>query len=267
MPRTRLVWLVAIIAAVGLLAAACGDDDDSSSGSGDAPFETIADGTLTACSDIPYRPFEFFEGDTPTGFDMELGRAIADNLGLDFAASDQEFDGIWLAPAAGKCDVVISAMTITPARQKAALFTKPYFDASQSLLVRADEADQYPNLAATADKTIGVQTGTTGADYAEANKPEGATIKEFDEPAAMFLALQSNDVDAVLQDIGVNVYRANQDDRFAVVAEFETNEQYGIAASKDRPEVIEAIDAELQELRDDGTYQEIFDKWLPEDES
>lgn len=267
MPRPRLVWLVAIVAAVGLLAAACGDDDDSSSGSGDAPFETIADGTLTACSDIPYEPFEFFDGDTPTGFDMELGRAIADNLGLEFEASDQEFDGIWLAPAAGKCDLVISAMTITPERQEAALFGDPYFSANQSLLVRADEADQYPDLAATEGKTIGVQTGTTGAAYAEANKPSGATIKEFDEPAAMFLALQSNDIDAVLQDFPVNLERANQDDRFAVVAEFETDEQYGFATSKDRTALMDAMNAELQELRDDGTYQEIFDEWFPKDES
>jgi polar amino acid transport system substrate-binding protein len=266
MPRPRLVWLVAIVAAVALLAAACGDDDDSSD-SADAPFPTIADGTLTACSDIPYKPFEFFEGDTPTGFDMELGREIAENLGLDFAASDQEFDGIWLAPAAGKCDVVISAMTITPKRQKAALFSDPYFDNNQSLLVRADEADQYPDLAATEGKTIGVQTGTTGADYAEANKPEGATIKEFDEAAALFLALLSNDVDAVLQDYPVNVERASQDDSFAVVAEFETDEQYGFAASKDNTALIEAMNAELQELRDDGTYQELYDEWLPPEDS
>jgi polar amino acid transport system substrate-binding protein len=262
---TRLAWLVAIIAAFGLVASACGDDD-SSSRSGDAPFQTIADGTLTACSDISFEPFEFFDGDTPTGFDMELGGAIADNLDLEFAVTDQDFDGIWLAPAADRCDVAISAIPITPERQETALFSDPYFAANQSLLVRAGEADQYPDLAATEGKTIGVQTGTTGAAYAKATKPAGARIKEFDAPAAMFVALQSNDIDAVLQGFPMNLERANQDDRFAVAAEFETGEQYGIATSKDRTALMNAINAELRELRDDGSYQEILDEWFPRDE-
>ncbi len=113
---------------------------DTPEATGDAP-ETIEEGTLTICSDVPYEPFEFEGGDGPsgyTGFDIDLMSAIAEANDLEIAVSDVDFDGILGNLEAGTCDVVASAVTITDERAEQVDFTDPYFDAEQSLLVKTD---------------------------------------------------------------------------------------------------------------------------------
>ena len=244
--------------AVAVLVAACGDDDDDA-----ASFSLVSDGTLTVCTDAPYEPFEFEAADgTFTGFDMDLLRTIAGGLDLELGVAVVPCDGIWLLPAAGECDLVGSAMTITEERQQAALFSDPYFDADQSLLVRASDSDQFATLASLAGANIGVQTGTTGEIYAQDNSPPDATLVSFDEPASMFLALESGDIDAILQDLPVNGFRQTQDDSMVVTETFPTDEQYGFAVDLDNADLIEAVNEELARLRSSGDYDEIFEKWF-----
>jgi len=96
------------------------------------------------------------------------------------------------------------------------------------------------------------------------NTPEGATLISFDEPAAMFLALESGDVDAILQDLPVNGYRSTQDDSMVVTELFPTGEQYGFAVDPDNAGLAEAVNGQLAALRTAGTYDEIFAKWFGE---
>jgi polar amino acid transport system substrate-binding protein len=261
----KLIRWVALLAAVPLaavLAVACGDDDDD--GGGDAEYSLVNEGSLTVCTDAPYEPFEFEEDGEFTGFDMDLLREIAEHEGLELEVIVVPFDGIWLLPAAGDCDLVGSAMTITEERAEQALFSDPYFDADQSLLVRAEDAETYPTLESLAGERIAVQTGTTGEAYAQENTPEGAELVSFDEPAAMFLALESGDVAAILQDLPVNGYRQVQDDSMVVTETFATGEQYGFAVALDNEALIEAVNGQLEHLREEGTYDEIFAKWFGE---
>ena len=267
--RKLAALTAAAVLALGL--AACGDDDDDDeSGSpttGSEPaaeVETLEAGVLKICTDAPYEPFEFQDDDGEwTGFDMDLLRAVATNLELELDVVVRTFEGIWTAPAAGECDIVASAMTITDERAENALFSDPYFDADQSLLIRSDDAETFTDLESLSGATIGVQTGTTGEEYANENAPDDAEIRTYDDAAAMFLALESEDVDALLQDFPVNLDRANRDDAFAVAGEFETGEQYGFAASLDNTALIDAVNDQLAALRDDGTYDEIFQEYFP----
>ena len=247
-----------------LLFAACGDDDDSADESTDTSAEERE--VIKVCSDTPYPPFEFEDEDTgeQTGFDIELLRAVADQADKDIEVIDTEFDGIVLAPQAGQCDMVASALTITDERKEQALFSDPYYDADQSLLVLAANEDTYATLDGLAGKTIGVQSTTTGETYANENKPADAEVKGFPDSSAMFLALESGDVAALLQDLPVNGYRATQDDSFVVTETYPTDEQYGFAADKDNTELIDNVNEQLQALRDDGTYDEIYADWFGE---
>ena len=284
--RSKFWRLLAILFAISLFAAACGNDSGDSQSSGDGAdstasddsemastdadptageptdLATISDGKLTVCTDSPYPPFEFEEDGEFTGFDMEILRAIATNLGLELSVIVVPFDGIWLLPASGQCDLVGSAMTITPERAAEALFSEPYFDADQSLLVNAADAETYATLDSLAGQSIAVQTGTTGETYARENTPEGAKLVSFDEPAAMFLALQSGQVAAILQDFPVNVYRSTEDDQFVVTETFPTGEQYGFAAGQDNTALMDAVNAELARLRDNGDYDAIHADWF-----
>jgi len=228
----------------------------------------VAPGKLTVCSDIPYAPFEFTDrdkagGDQLTGFDVELVRAMAAQLALTADFKTTPFDAIIPALAAGNCDMVASATTITDERKQKVAFTQPYFDADQSLLIRAADKDRYKQLSDLKGKTIGVQSGTTGESYAKANTPAGATVKDFPGAEDLFNALASGDIDAVLQDFPVNKYRAlKAPEQFAVTETFKTGEQYGFAAAKDNANLAAALDAALASVRQSGEYAKIYKAWF-----
>jgi|FLYM01.1.fsa_nt_gi polar amino acid transport system substrate-binding protein len=262
--------------AIALLATACGGDSgvtsegDTGSGSGsasgveetDAPaVTTVNDGQLTVCSDIPYAPFEVEDESAPSGysgFDIDLMQAIADELGLELNVSVTGFDAIQsgTALAANACDVAASAMTITEEREENVDFADPYFDADQSLLVKADSGIE----GLDGITTLGVQADTTGAEYAAENF-DGA-ITEFPGAAELFAALEAGSIDGILQDLPVNVDRAQQDDSTAVVETYPTGEQYGFAVAEGNTELRDAINAALASLREDGTYDELYAQYF-----
>ena len=170
--------------------------------------ELVEEGQLTVCSDMPYKPFEFEEDGRTTGFDYDVVSAMAKQLDVDVEFRTTPFDSIIPALNVPDCDMIASAMTITPEREEQVSFTTAYFDADQSLLVLSDNATTYATLDDLAGRTIGVQVETTGATYAKDNTPEGATIKEFQTGDEMFPALIAEEIDAALQDLPVNAYRA-----------------------------------------------------------
>jgi len=285
----RIQRLAIPVVALSLFLVACGSDSDTASDETtvDTSAEVVTDdtmvdesasskiditalglikeGAITVCTDAPYEPFEFQDEATKewTGFDMDLMKVIATNIGgLSLEVTVQPFDGIWLAPKAKTCDLVASAMTITEERAANALFSDPYFDADQSLLVRAEDKATLVDLASLAGKTIAVQTGTTGETYAKENAKD-STLKSFDEPAAMFLALEGKQVDAILQDLPVNGARqVKEPTKFALTATFTTGEQYGFALAQDNTTLAEAVNNGLAAAKDSGEYDTIFAKYF-----
>jgi polar amino acid transport system substrate-binding protein len=275
--RRRSVTLVSssVLVSLALVLGACGDDSDSAdSGSSttsaeaataEAPDGLVSSGTLTACSGTPFEPFEFEGPDgQQTGYDIDLLRDIAGDANLTLDVKDLPFDGILGSLAAGDCDVVASAVTITDERKEQVDFSDPYFDADQSLLVNAGDQETYAKLADLTGQRIGVQSGTTGEAYANEHKPEGATIVSFEDADAMFAAMTAKDVVALLQDFPVNAYRAQKDDAFAVTERFSTGEQYGYAVAKGKSSIVAFLNEGLQRLHDDGRFDEVFAKYFGE---
>lgn len=261
--RARLP--LALLAASTLALTACGGGSDDSGGGGDdAGLGLIQSGTLTVCSDIPYPPFEFEEDGEYTGFDMDLMTEIASGLDLELEIKDVGFEGLQSgsALAAGTCDIGASAMTITEEREKNLDFSEPYYDSLQSLLVPEDS--DITSIEDLAGKTVGVQQGTTGQKYAQENVPEDTETKAYPSDAELFPALQSGGVDAVLQDLPVNILHTDEG-AFTIVEEYDTDEQYGFAVKEEgSEELLTAVDEELASLRDSGKYQEIYDTYFTE---
>jgi polar amino acid transport system substrate-binding protein len=247
---------------VALLAGACSKSKKTDLGVNEK-------GKLVVCSDIPYAPMEF-EGKGPhglkyTGFDIDLLDAIATEKGLKLEVKDVDFDGILGKLASGDCDVVGSSLTITPKREKTVSFSHPYFDADQSLLVKS--SSPVTKLTDLAGKTIGVQSTTTGQTYAQAHKPAGATVKDFADTPGLFAALESNDIAAVLQDLVVNADRANKSKSVKVVQTYKTSEKYGFAMAKDNDKLVTAINEGLKTVRDNGTYERLYNHYFPKTQS
>ena len=241
------------------------DDEEMNEGAEAGDMTLVADGTLTVCSEVPYAPFEVEDADAPSGysgFDIDLMQAIADELGLELAVVNATFDSLTsgAAFAANTCDLAATAMTITDERDENIDFSDGYYNAAQSLAVPADS-----DITALADVegNLGVQTGTTGQAYAEENAPEGVSIVEFDSGADLFLALTAGEIVAILQDLPVNVERAQANGDIEVVETYETDENYGFAFPEDGAEALqEAVNGALQTLRDNGTYDEIFNEYF-----
>lgn len=247
--------------AVVMLVSGCGDDGGSAS----PDVSLVEPDTLTVCSDIPYAPFEFVDAEgRDTGFDLDLLTEVADRNELELAVLDRPFPGIFDDLDAGVCDVVASAVTITAEREELVDFTRPYFDADQSLLVRVADRAAFATLGGLAGQRIGVQGETTGEQYATEHLPTGAEIVRFEDSDAMFAALASGDVAALLQDFPVNAFRAIEDSSFVVTETFPTGEQYGFAVREGADGVKELLDDGIDALRADGTFNEIFGRYFGE---
>ncbi len=260
----RLKTLAAVLAASALVLAGCGSDDgDDGGGSGSgSEFETVSEGTLTVCSDIPYAPFEVEEGGEYTGFDIDLMNEIAKGLDLDVQVKDVGFDGLQSGAslAAGQCDIGASAMTITEEREKNIDFSDPYYDSKQTLLVPSgSDIQTIDDLAGT---DVGVQQGTTGKLYAEENAPDDAKLVSFPSDAELYQAIKSGSIDAILQDLPVNLTHTEGGD-FQIVEEYDTDEQYGFAVKEEGSEaLLEAVNEQLAKLKKNGTYDELYNTYF-----
>jgi polar amino acid transport system substrate-binding protein len=258
---------LALVAAATLALAGCAGGTDAGSGEPAAgeEFDLVESGTLTVCSDVPYPPFEIEDPSSETGysgFDIDLLDAVAKKLDLKLSVQDVGFDALQSGTtlAAGTCDVGASAMTINDERKANIDFSDPYVDSMQSLLVRTDSGiDSIDDLAG---KNVGVQQGTTGETYAQENA-EGAELVQYPSDGELWPAMQSGQIDAILQDQPVNYVHEQDDSAYKIVETYETDESYGFAFAKDeKKELLEAVNEALQEIRDSGEYQEIFDKYL-----
>ena len=122
---------------------------------------------LLFCSDISYPPEEFYKGTTPVGSDIEIGDALAAQMGVKASFQNTGFDGIIPALEGKKCDAIISGMNDTPARRKQVDFTD-YLSVGQSFMVKKGNPEHITNIASLAGKTVSVEVGTTNADYLNA---------------------------------------------------------------------------------------------------
>ena len=262
MPHKARTAAFAFLAIGALSLTACGGDDSAASDDAGSEFNLVSEGTLTVCSDIPYVPFEYEENGEYTGFDMDIVKEIASGLGLELAVQDAGFEGIASGTvlAANQCDLSASAITITEERQEAMGFAEPYYDSLQSLLVPVDS--DIKSIEDLDGKKLGVQGNTTGESYARDNAT-GAEIFAYPSDAELFPAIQSGNVDAVLQDLPVNIGHTEDGD-FTIAEEYETDESYGFAMDKDNTELVSAVNEQLTEMRDNGKYQEIYDKYFTE---
>jgi ABC-type amino acid transport substrate-binding protein len=265
--RLLLLWISALFLLAGTALAACGDDDDDDGGGGGtdttaAEVETLKSGTLTIASDIPYPPFE--QGDPPDyeGFDIDLINDVAQRIGLEVEVKDLPFDALLTGQGSGRYDVAIAATTITPEREKKVDFSDPYFNAEQSLLVRKD-GDIKSIDDVTSDTIIGAQDTTTGETYANDNTD--ADVRPFQEIDDAYQALENGQVDAVMNDLPSTDSVAKDNPDLEVVDTFDTREEYGVILFEDQDALREAINGALQEIKDDGTLNELYQKWFQKD--
>ena len=268
--RTRRASTIAAVALVSTLAlAACGSSDDGDSdaaATNSSGITTITKGKLKACTHLSYKPFEFKEGSKVVGFDVDLMDLLAKDLGLEQEVVDIEFATITsgAAFAAKKCDAGFGATTINDKRKESVLFSDPYFDSTAALIVKKDSGiTDLPDLKG---KKLGVQTDTTGQEFAEKEKDaNGFTPVVFDDLPTQLAGVLSGRVDGAINDNGPLLDYAKDNPTTEVVKEFDTGEQYGLMFKKDDPngtKMAEKANEIIKAAKEDGRYNTIYKKWF-----
>ena len=260
--KTILVFIA--IMAIAFTLAGCGGGEQAKETAGDGEKQAAEPQKLIFGSDTSYPPFESFDADGKlVGFDVDLIEAINEVAGLDIEIQTFDFKGLIPALESASIDGAISAMTITEERAQKVNFSLPYYESGLCVAVHADN-ETIKSFDDLEGKKIGVQTGTTGA--LEAEKIPNAQIVSFDTIVEAFMDLMNGAVDAVINDYPVTAYYVATESggKMKIVGDLRTSEYYGIAVPKQKPEVLEQINAALETLRENGKFAEIFEKWFGE---
>ena len=254
--------------ALGLSAAAFGVSVASASTAKVTPPSSISSAKqLLFCSDISYPPEEFYDGTKPVGSDIEIGAAIAAQMGVKADFQNTGFDGIIPALQSKKCDAVISGMNDTPARRKQVDFTD-YLSVGQSFMVKKGNPEKITSIAGNAGKTVSVEVGTTNADFLLAQSKllvkagkKPISVKTFPKDTDAANALATGKVDAYFGDAPVVAYYVGKSpDQFAFGGKAVNPISVGIATRKGDA-LTAAIKKAVANLYSDGQIAKILAKW------
>lgn len=140
---------------------------------------------LVVATNAGFEPFEYMDGDKYVGIDMEIADLLAKELGVELVINNMDFDAVCLSVGQHKCDIAMAGLTVKPDREEYVTFSKSYYNASQKLIVKADDTtfdacktkeDVEAILSAMdSSKKIGVQNGTTGQFYVQGDADWGFT--------------------------------------------------------------------------------------------
>ncbi|MEW9107982.1 transporter substrate-binding domain-containing protein [Cytobacillus gottheilii] len=238
-----------------MILSACGAEEASSGGKA-----LVDEGKFTYASSGEFNPFSVTEADgTMTGFDIEVGEAVAEELGLEPVQKKTKFGGIVEGVKAGRYDAAVASHTITEERLKAVDFSIPYYYSGPQIFVRPDSSVE--TLEDLADLEVAVAKGTT---YAEEVLPVTDNVKYYDSDVVALEALSKGKHDAVVTDFITGKEAIGSGMTIEGRDLLGVGEQ-AIAVSKDNPELLEEINAALEKLHENGTLKEISEKYIGED--
>lgn len=253
--------------ALTLLLAACGGNGGQPAAGGAAPgtpeFRARTPGVLTVGTELPNPPFvlgddlDHLQG----GFEVDMVDAIADRLGIKRV---QWVGFPFTKLVAGEpcpCDFAVNGVSILPDRRQRVDFSSPYFTANQGVLVR--KGTTVTGVADARRLRFGVQEATSGAAYLEKVLKPTRPPRAFGSTTAAFRALRSGQVDAVMSDVPIVVDAAHKDPGLVVAGQFKTDEQYGAVLAKGSPNT-RALSEVIDQLRDEGVLDQLFQRYFPE---
>ncbi|WP_107771101.1 ABC transporter substrate-binding protein [Nocardioides sediminis] len=249
------------LATVLLAAAGCGGT--SSAASTDPDPRLISAGELTVCTSLPYEPFEFERDGETVGFEVDLAKAVAEELDVKAVFLNEDFDAVQSGELLNddKCDLAAAGLTITGDRARVLDFSSPFFNAAQALVVSGSAG--IGSLDGLRGARIAVQSGSTGELYVTDNAPRNAQIVPFDDIGEMSSALNGGTVDAGVYDNTVAGSAIQEYPAFRIAAEFDTGEQYGMAVKKDgNVDLLRVVNDVIADLKADGGYDKLYATWF-----
>lgn len=215
---------------------------------------------LVVATDTAFVPFEFKQGDTYVGFDIDLWDAVAKDIGVTYKLQPMDFNGIIPALQTKQVDVGLAGITIKEERKKAVDFSDGYYDSGFLLMVPTDSTIK--GVEDLSGKTVAIKTGTSAADYAKEHF-KGAELRQFPNVDNAYLEVMTGNADAAMHDTPNVLYyiKTNGQGKVKTVGDQMMAQQYGMAFPKGS-ELVSKVNASLAKLKADGTYDTIYMKWF-----
>ncbi len=242
----KKIIALALILVLCLSLAACG-----------AKGATLADvkkaGKMTVATSPDFPPFESLEGGKVVGIEVDIMNLIAKDLGIEIEFVQMDFDSVLIGIQAAKYDCAMSGITRDADREKNMLFTDPYYNAAQVIVVKADSAIK--GKADLKDKIVSVQTGTTAESGCG---DEGIQVQGYTANADAKAALTTGKVDAWVVDNLTAIQMVEEGDGLVILEEKMTEEPYAFAFAFGSEDLVAEINKSLAKLIADGTVEQIF---------
>jgi ABC-type amino acid transport substrate-binding protein len=223
-------------------------------------------GKLIIGTDATFPPFEQVNTTTHAieGFDIDIMQKVADRLNVTLEIKNMAFDTIIGGVVANQIDIAAAGMTITDDRNKSILFSDPYINANQAIVI-ANTTTDIKNDTDLAGKRIAVNLGTTGDIWATENLVDTGkvySISRFGTAGDMFAELTSGRVDAVIIDSPVADAFVSKNPGYNKVFVISTNEFYGFGMNKASTDLRDLVNQVLAEMKASGEYQNLVNKWF-----
>lgn len=271
--KKKISLLLVVVMLSSILLAACKKDGaneqvDNLLNNGEAEIEgldkVLHNKKIILGTSADYPPFEFHaivDGkDTIVGFDIEIAKYIADELGVELEIKDMEFDKLLGGLATGMLDIVIAGMNPDPERE--ANFTDIYYEANLSVLISKDDASTITEIDDLEGKNIGVQIGTTQESIAQTSIKD-ADVKSLSTNPDIVMNLKTKKIDCAIMETPVAESFAKVNDDLMIVDNLIIdNESAGvaIATKKGNDQLTEKLNEILSKIKSEG----LIEKWLIE---
>lgn len=240
-------WLAVMLAFMALFLTACGEKEAERS-------------KLIMVTNATFPPYEFYQGSRIVGIDADMVREIAKRNDLELVIEDMAFDSVIAAVQTGKADVAASGITVTEDRKKQIDFTTSYVKADQVIIMRKGDAISGPED--LKGKRIGVQHGTTGDMYVTSNIQEP---ERFQDGALAVASLVTGKIHAVVLDSAPAEEHVARNKGICILPTPLVSEEYAMAISKSRPELLAMFNRTMAEMKVDGTMDAIWARYLDKD--
>ncbi|MFZ5827472.1 MAG: ABC transporter substrate-binding protein [Bacillota bacterium] len=257
MTRRFIIVVTLLFALSATLLAGC------SSSSGDTLDEIKKRGEVTFAMSGGYPPFNFRDKeDKLVGFDVDIAAEVAKRMGVKFKPVTTAWDGILEGLVGGRYDAILGSMAITEKRLERVDFSDPYYLDGSQMLVRKDAT--YAKAEDLKGKSVALVTGTTFAD--DAAKLGITDVKSFEDDNQTLQELRNGRVEGVITGyfVAVNAVKEFPND-FKLAGPRIREEKIAVAIRKENPKFVAAVNKALKEMRDDGTYARISEKWFGRD--
>ena len=217
------------------------------------------DDVLVMATNAEFPPYEYYDGSDIVGIDAEFAAAIAEKLGMELKIEDMAFDSIIPAVQSGKADFGAAGMTVTEDRKKQVDFSDTYYTGRQVIIV-AEENTEIAGPDDLEGKKIGVQQGTTGDIYASGDYGD-ENVERYNKGFEAVQALLQGKIDVVIID-DQPAQTFVKENKGLKILETEYVEEENALCFKKGGELVEKVNKAIAELKEDGTFDAIIDKYI-----